>query len=44
MTNTERLIIWPIGIALLAMAGAAYLAWCGAVSVASFWDWVWRDE
>lgn len=43
MTNLERLIIWPIGIVLLTLAGILYLAWCGAVSAAAFWDWVWGD-
>lgn len=43
MTKTERIIIWPIGIVLLILAVAVYLAWCGAMSIAAFWDWARED-
>lgn len=43
MTTTERLIIWPIGITMLLIGGIAYLAWCGAMAVAGFADWVRED-
>lgn len=44
MSNAERLIIWPIGIVVLAIGAALYLAWCLAQSVAAFVDWVRDDE
>lgn len=44
MSNAERLIIWPIGIVLLAIGATLYLAWCLAQSVAAFVDWVRDDE
>lgn len=44
MSSAERLIIWPIGIAVLAIGAVAYLAWCLAQSVAAFVDWVRDDE
>lgn len=44
MTMTERLIIWPIGLAVLAIGAVLYLAWCLAQSVAAFVDWVREDN
>jgi len=43
MNNAERLIIWPIGIAMLAIGAVLYMTWCLAQSVAAFVDWV-RDD
>ena len=34
MTNLERLWIWPLGLALLAIGGVLYLAWSAALALA----------
>lgn len=38
MTTAERLIIWPIGIALLMLGAALYALWSVAQSCAAFVD------
>ena len=44
MSNAERIVIWPIGIVMLAFFAVLYLAWCWVMAMAGFTDWVREDD